>query len=86
MKSDGMKIEAAGRLDDATRRAGGDTMPPQLRQITVAHAAKLQKLVETLRAAGVEDSLVRHSVRELIQSYEEELVEVVTSIARELPQ
>ena len=70
------------QLDAATRRVVGHTVPPRLQSLSDNHMTKLLALVETMRLAGVEEELVRHSVRTLVAAYEAELVDVVTSLTR----
>lgn len=69
-------------LDAATRRIVGDDVPQRLQSITDGHLTKLMALVDTMHAAGIDETLVRHSVHELIESYESELVDVMTSLAQ----
>lgn len=69
-------------LDAATQRIVGDDVPQRLQSITDGHLTKLMALVDTMQAAGIDEALVRHSVHELIESYESELVDVMTSLAQ----
>lgn len=71
------------QLDAATKRIAGKSVPSRLQTITDRHLTKLMTLVESMRAAGVEEDIVRHSVHELVRSYEAELVDVMTALARE---
>lgn len=73
----------AVQINEAAKRVLGKTMPSRLQTITGQHLTKLMALVETMRAAGVDEDLVRHSVHALVASYEEELLDVMTSLARE---
>lgn len=78
--------ESAGirtHLDTATRRIVGDDVPLRLRAITDGHMTRLMALVETMQAAGIDEGLVRHSIHELVASYEAELVDVMTSVSQE---
>jgi hypothetical protein len=61
-------------MAEAERRAAGGNLPRQLRDLSERHLVQLENLVETMRAAGVDEALVRHSVREVVESYEHELV------------
>lgn len=71
------------QLDATNRRLLGDHVPAQLQAITEDHFSKLIALVETMHSAGIAESLVRHSIRELVASYEAELVSVMTCISQE---
>lgn len=64
-------------------RAAGKALPPNLKALTERHIERVLTLVDTMRSAGVDESLVRHSVREVIDSYEKELVDALTRIAKE---
>lgn len=55
----------------------GDPVPARLQAITDTHLAWLLALVQTLRAAGMDEALVHHSLREL--------VDVMTSLAHKDP-
>ncbi|MBQ2263601.1 MAG: hypothetical protein II336_19840 [Loktanella sp.] len=66
-------------------RALGEAVPPTLQTLTERHLEKVLNLVETMRAAGVDESIVRHSIREIIESYEQELVKVVAQMAEDRP-
>ncbi|CAM3406643.1 hypothetical protein PANO111632_17895 [Paracoccus nototheniae] len=79
------KVEQSGlatQMDAATRRVVGPDMPSRLQSITDAHLSRLIALVQTMQAAGIDDSLVRHSIHELVASYEAELVDVMTALAQ----
>lgn len=67
----------------AAERALGKSIPPTLKTLTERHLEKVLNLVETMRAAGVDDSIVRHSIHEIIESYEQELVKVVAQMAED---
>lgn len=69
----------------AAERALGKSIPLTLKTLTERHLEKVLTLVETMRAAGVDDTIVRHSIREIIESYEQELVNVVAQMAEDRP-
>ncbi len=61
----------------------GKQIPPTLKTLTERHLEKVLNLVEAMRVAGVDESIVRHSIREIIESYEQELVKVVEQMAED---
>ena len=71
------------RLLDAEQRAAAGMLPPQLQHLSERHLQQLVKLVVAMRAAGIDEALVRHSVRQIIDSYEHELVEALMRLAKE---
>lgn len=70
------------QLDAATHRVLGLQIPPRLQSISDNHITRLLALVDNMRLAGVDEKIVRHSVRTLVAAYEAELVDVVTSLTR----
>lgn len=64
-------------------RTLGKQIPPTLKTLTERHLEKVLNLVEAMRVAGVDESIVRHSIREIIESYEQELVKVVEQMAED---
>lgn len=77
------RAEIRTQLDAAAARVAGETVPSPLRAITDRHLTKLLMLVESMRDAGVDEAMVRHSVRELVASYEAELVNAMMLLAQE---
>lgn len=61
----------------ASDRATGGLLPAHLTFLTERHILRLEALLEAMRSAGVDEDLLRHSVREVIVSYEASLVEAV---------
>jgi hypothetical protein len=70
-------------LQDAADRVAGGQLPVSLRKISDQHHAKLMSLITTMRAVGVNEDLVRHSVHEIIASYEKELVSATIRLSKE---
>jgi hypothetical protein len=64
-------------LRSALERTGAAHVPPGLAEVTARHMARLSALVNSLRSAGIDEAVVRHSTREVLKSYEEELVEAL---------
>ncbi|WMS45316.1 hypothetical protein RDV64_23570 (plasmid) [Acuticoccus sp. MNP-M23] len=75
--------EIRTQLDAVAERVIGETVPSPLREITDRHLTKLLMLVESMRDAGVDEAMVRYSVRELVASYEAELVNAMMLLAQE---
>jgi len=71
-------VDAA--LQNALKKSGVNVVPPQVHEVTQRHLASLSKLVAELRAAGVDDGVVRNSTKILLQSYEEELLDVLLEL------
>ena len=70
-------------LSAASERVAGESLPPHLRALTERHLARLETLLEAMRGAGVDEDLMRHSVREIIDSYEAHLIEVLVHLSKE---
>ncbi len=70
-------------LKDKANKAAGGSLPPQLQRLTDQHVERLRSLVEAMRVAGVDDGLVRLSVRDIIDSYEAELLDALLRLAEE---
>lgn len=70
-------------LQAALAKSGVSTVPPQVQEVTQRHIARLSTLVRQLRAAGVDEAMVRHSTKQLLESYEEELLNVLMDLARD---
>jgi hypothetical protein len=68
-------------LETALRKSGADEIPPRVHEVTRHHIACLAKLVRQLRSAGVDEDMVRHSTKQLLQSYEDELLNVLMDLA-----
>lgn len=58
-------------------------LPPQLQAISQRHVEAVANLVATMRAAGIDDVLLRQSVRESLASYELELADAVLRFVSE---
>jgi hypothetical protein len=75
----------ADEIDAALQRALGKTgstnVPPQIYEVTQRHVVRLSALVQQLRAAGIDESVVRHSTKKLLASYEAELLNVLIDLA-----
>lgn len=69
------------RLHDAARRIAGGRLPPLLQVITDRHIMRLELLVEQMRAVGIDENLIRHSVREIVASYENELLDATLQLS-----
>lgn len=67
----------------ALARAAEHDLPPQIEAINQRHLTALYRLVTTMRAAGIDDEVVRGSVREIVSSYESELVDALTRLGAE---
>ncbi|MDG3041779.1 hypothetical protein [Roseicyclus marinus] len=64
------------------RNAGISDIPEQVMEASKAHAVKLATLVANLRAAGVDEQMVRHSISEVLKSYEEELLDALLALPK----
>lgn len=62
-------------------RARTEDLPPQIMAINQRHVDALYKLISTMRAAGIDEDMVRSSVRDVVSSYEQELVDALTRIS-----
>lgn len=70
-------------LQTAMTRSGVMTVPDKVQQVTRKHLTKLAELIRVLKAAGVDDEMVRLSTKQLLASYEEELIKVLVDLASE---
>ena len=70
-------------LTAVSERAAGGALPLQLKTLTDKHLAQLETLVEAMRMAGIQEDLVRHSVSEIVSSYERELVDALMRLSEE---
>lgn len=61
-------------LQDGAKRVSSGPLPQCLQAITDRHLIDLAELVEALRKVGIDEEMIEHSVRELVASYEDELV------------
>ncbi len=69
----------------ASDRASGGSLPPHFLVLTERHLLRIEALLGTMRSAGVDEDLIRHSVREIIDSYEASLVEALVHLSKENP-
>ena len=60
-------------------------LPPELRASVQRHQAHLAALVDSLRAAGVDEGTIEASVRQLVESYGEELAVALRAFVRGQP-
>lgn len=58
-------------------------LPPGLHASVIRHRRDLAALVASLRAAGVDETIVQTSVRELIESYGLELAAAIRALMGE---
>ncbi|MDG4647844.1 hypothetical protein P6F26_05265 [Roseibacterium sp. SDUM158017] len=63
-----------GALRSALDRSGFREVPAVVAEVSARHLVRVQSLVASLRAAGIDEDRIRHGARELLKSYEEELV------------
>ena len=73
--------EVAQALQSAVEKSGFTSVPPQVHEVTQRHVIRLAELVKHLRAAGVDEAMVRHSTKQLLESYEKELLNVLMNLA-----
>ena len=68
-------------LDDAVqaalRRAGAEELPEAVARAATRHQQRLRALVRQLHAAGLDENTIRCSIREILGSYEDELVKAL---------
>ena len=64
------------------QNAGISNIPEQVMAASKAHTVKLATLVVSLRAAGVDEQMVRHSISEVLKSYEEELLNALLALSK----
>jgi hypothetical protein len=57
-------------------------LPPEIEAINQRHLDALNALISNMRAAGIDEDVVRSSVRGVVASYEQELVDALTLIGR----
>ncbi len=62
--------------------AGIVEVPQQVAEATKKHILKLSNLIESLRVAGVDEQMVCQIISQLLQSYEEELLEVLLALPK----
>lgn len=76
-----IKIRLGGiAVDWSTDAFPNETeLPAELQASLERHRRHLAALVASLRAAGVNDELIEHSVRQLIESYTAELTAALRS-------
>ncbi len=80
--SENLDDEVEKVMSSAMHDTGIVKMPHQVAEATKKHALKLSNLVKSLRAAGVDEQMVRLSISQLLQSYEEELLEVLLALPK----
>ncbi len=66
----------------AMHNAGIVEVPQQFAEATKQHILKLSNLIKSLRAAGVDEQMVRQSISQLLQSYEAELLELLLALPK----
>ena len=57
-----------------------DAIPPELQESVQRHQRHLSSLVESLRAAGVDEAVIEMSVYQLLDSYRDELTAAMRAV------
>jgi hypothetical protein len=55
-------------------------IPDKLREVATRHQQHVAQLIESFRAAGLDDQVIERSVDQLIASYRAELMEAVRAL------
>jgi len=80
---EGGEKEVDDVLRAAMSRSGVAVVPERVQDVTKKHLVKLAELVRVLKAAGIDDDTVRRSTKEILNSYEDELISVLVDLAGE---
>lgn len=67
---------------NSMRNTGVSEIPEQVMEASKLHAVKLGTLIKNLRAAGVDEQMVRQSISQLLKSYEAELLEALLALPK----
>ncbi|MBW4024388.1 MAG: hypothetical protein HIU92_14900 [Proteobacteria bacterium] len=65
----------------AAPQPAGLEIPPVLRDSVARHQANLLRLLESFRAAGMDDAQIEPAVTVVIDSYRRELLDAIRSLA-----
>ena len=74
----------ASFIATARRVAGGD-LPPPLIGIIDRHVTTLSVVVNSIRDAGLDPDFVNNSIRDLVASYEDQLIAAVSAMQEGAP-
>lgn len=61
----------------------GIPVPPQFLPSIARHQKNLATLVHSLRGAGLDDAMIEANVRQLVETYRDELMTAVRALIRE---
>jgi hypothetical protein len=74
------RIEIRETLETALKRTGRTAIPPSVAAVTERHVGRLARLVRDLRAAGIDETVIRRGTQELLASYETELIAALMAV------
>lgn len=80
-KNSSYEDQVSEMVQNALEKTGVSKIPPQVHEVTQRHIIRLAALVRQLRAAGIDEVVVANGTKQLLASYEKELVGVLMDLA-----